>query len=386
MKSILDKQKNTIKTQLKGKSRKKIMAAFIPLFLALVAGCGSSSNSSDIIPTEIDIKPTLDETLNAYLNTNIPDDSPGIAILVIQDDVVIYSGTKGMANKMLDKPVTTDTGFRIASISKVFTALAIMKLYESQLLDLTDSILSYLPELPPSWGHITLHHLLTHQAGIPRYEDHANALSWIDGQTNDDVLNFYTLHSELSFVAGTDAQYSNSAYHLLAEIISRVSGQTFEDYMMDSFFIPLEMNHSYVADETTIPRDNDALNFAEFSTFAGNNNFTNGANGVVSSINDLEIFMSKLLSYQIVKEQTLELMLQHHTKSLPVLGGADYGYGWILDTSETDAFSHTGGHDGFRTWLLINRDQNLKLVILGNGGDLTGDHSFIAELIRPFLQ
>ncbi|WP_019027385.1 serine hydrolase domain-containing protein [Colwellia piezophila] len=351
------------------------------LSLLFISGCGSSgTEDKQTIPQ---IKSTLTETLDNYLETTIPDSGAGIAIFVHKNDTVQYRGFKGLANKLTNTSIDADTGFRIASISKVFTALAIMKLYEQEQIQLNDSILIYLPELPSSWQHITIHHLLSHQSGIPQYEVHPDAAIWADGQTNDDVLNFYVSHPELSFEPGSTGEYSNSGYHLLAEIIFRATGIYYEDYMDEYFFKPLIMTNSYVTDETTSPKANDALNFAQYTRFNGKNNFTNGANGIVSSINDLNLFISSLLNDQIVKPETLELMLKHHTSSL--LGEADYGYGWILAPEGSDAFSHTGGHDGFRTWLLINRDKNLRLIILGNGGDLTGDHGHLANLMQPFL-
>ncbi|MEP7704143.1 serine hydrolase domain-containing protein [Paraglaciecola sp. 25GB23A] len=355
----------------------KFFCFFILIF---IGSCGS--NGTDDESSVPEISSTLTETLDNYIDTSIPSSGAGIAIFVNKNETVKYTGFKGLANIQESISIDADTGFRIASISKVFTALATMKLFEQELIQLNDSILKYLPELPSSWQHITIHHLLSHQSGIPQYENHPDATIW-DGQTNDDVLRFYISHSELSFEAGSKGEYSNAGYHLLAEIIFRAVGIHYENYMHEYFFEPLGMNNSYVADETTSPRVNDALNFAQYTTFNGKNNFTNGANGIVSSINDLNIFISALLDGQIVKLETLNLMLVHHTPAL--LGEADYGYGWILAPEGSDAFSHTGGHDGFRTWLLINRDKNLRMIILGNGGDLTGDHEQLAKLMGPFL-
>ncbi|WP_167404831.1 serine hydrolase domain-containing protein [Vibrio penaeicida] len=348
------------------------------MVLITISGCGSNNKDSSI-----DVKSTLAETLDNYLNVTIPDSGPGIAISVIKNGKIEYIGVKGLASKPQNIPIGLDTGFRLASISKTFTALAIMKLYEKKLIQLDDSILKFLPELPSSWQGITIHHLLSHQSGIPDYNNDPNLGDWLDGQTNSDVLQFYLSHPELSFEAGSKGEYSNVGYFLLAEIFIKVTGTRYEDYIQQVFFEPLDMNSSYVADETTSPRANDALNFAQNTTFYGKNNFTNGANGIVSSINDLNIFISALLGGKVVQLETLELMLQHHTPNL--LSGSDYGYGWMLAPQGSDAFSHAGGHDGFRTWLLINRDKNIQVIILGNGGELTGDHGKLSKLMSSFL-
>lgn len=354
-----------------------ILRSFCFIGVIAISGCSSDTTKDENYP--LDVKSTLTKTLDNYLDTTIPKTGPGIAISVNKNDTVQYFGIKGLANKQENTLINADTGFRIASISKTFTALAIMKLYEQELIQLNDSILKFLPELPFSWQHITIHHLLSHQSGIPEYQNH----SGVDGQTNNDVLQFYISHPELSFEAGSKGEYSNAGYHLLAEIFIKVTGIHYEGFMNENFFVPLGMFNSYVTDETTTQRVNDALNFAQYSTFYGKNNFTNGANGIISSINDLNIFISALLDGKIVKLETLELMLQHHTPAL--ISGNDYGYGWTLDPKGSDAFSHVGGHDGFRTWLLINREKNLRVIILGNGGDLTGDHGKLAKLMGSFL-
>lgn len=353
------------------------------LLACSVMGCGSSGDKQSTTQAP-EVGATLTSTLDAYLAEVTSDSEPGIAIYIRHKGEVIYSGVGGLANKQTVEPITLDTGFRIASISKVFTALSVMMLVEQGEMALDSSILEYLPELPVTWQSITIHHLLSHQSGISKYESHTDAAPWLDGQTNDDVLNFYVAHPALDFAPGTQSEYSNSGYHLLAEIIGRASGQTYETYVQDNIFSPLAMGVSYVSDENTNPSPTQALNFAEYITFSGKNNYTNGANGVVSSINDLTRFIDGILNNKLVSEQSLETMIEHHSKQL--FTNADYGYGWILSPLLTvDSFSHTGGHDGFRTWLVINRGEQFELIILGNGGDKTGDHGKIAELIQPFL-
>lgn len=352
----------------------------LPVFV--LSACYSSAGVQKVEFFETGLRSTLEETLDTYLEANLEDSSPGMAILVMKNDEVSYVGTKGMANKNTGLSITSETGFRLASISKTVTALGIMTLYEQHLLGLDDSIIGLLPELSASWKDITIHHLLTHRSGIPDYHDDPESADWLDGQTNQDVLNYYASHDGLSFEPGTQGDYSNPGYHLLAEIISRASGIRFEDYIADNLFTPLGMANSYVADENTVARVNEALNYAEHTTFEGRNNYTNGANGVVSSLNDLELFMNALLDGRIVKLETLELMLHAHTQDL--FPGSHYGYGLMVDPTDVDAFAHAGGHDGFRTWMLFNRDEALNLVILGNGGDQTGNHDYITDLVFEF--
>ena len=127
---------------------------------------------------------------------------------------------------------------------------------------------------------------------------------------------------------------------------------------------------------------NEALNFAEFSTLSGRNFFVTGASGVVSSLDDMTIFLDALLSEEIVKSETLELMQQQYTPNLFL--GSDYGYGLMVDPTGADAFAHRGSNDGFVTWMLVNRENRLRLVILGNGGAQTGNHNYLTGLIDQY--
>ncbi len=205
----------------------------------LLSACGEEHNF--VAPGD---QATLTETLDKYLDTNLDDNSPGMAILVIKDGEVTYKNAKGMANKHTGLFITSDTGFRLASVSKTFTAIAIMQLYEQQLLTVEESIITFLPELPSSWQGITIHHLLSHQSGIPDYLNDLGIDSWPDGVTNKDVLEYFSANDSLEFVPGTKGEYSNTGYLLLAEIVSRVTGVRFAVYMENNLFHPLGMKDS----------------------------------------------------------------------------------------------------------------------------------------------
>jgi len=339
-------------------------------------------NSEDVNLVEPGIRATLAETLDSYLEANIEDTSPGMAILVVKNGEVAYIGTKGIANRHTALSIQSDTGFRLASISKTFTALAVMQLYEQQLLLPDDSILQFLPEFSSAWQDITIHHLLSHISGIPDIGNEFLIERWPTGATNKDVIDYFATHDTLNYEPGTIGEYSNTGYVLLTEIISRMSGLSFAEYLAINIFRPLEMTHSYAADELSIPLLNEALNYAEYTTLDGLNFHITGSSGVVSSLDDMAVFMDALLSDEIVTEETLNLMRQHHT--LDLLPGFDYGYGLLLDPTGQNAFAHSGGNDGFLTWMLVNRDTGIRLVILGNGGAKTGNHSYITGLVDQF--
>ena len=358
------------------------------LFYITLVALLSSCSVQQFEFNETGVKSTLVETLDSYLDANISSSSPGMAILVIKEGDVIYSGASGMANVNTEQNIDSDSGFRLASVSKPFTALAIMQLYEKGLLSLDNSILDYIPELASTWQKITIHHLLTHQSGIPDWANDLHLDITIDGATDATLVDYFKTHPELEFNPGEGEDYSNSGYTFLAEIVSRISGLGFSEYMSTHLFEPLGMTNSYIADKQAIAKPNTALNYAKFnlSSLQGVEFYITGSNAMVSSLNDLHLIINGILNNEIIKEETMSLMLQHYSRNIEIIGGNHYGYGWILPTSEEkDAFMHTGGHDGFRTIFLINRTRKFSIIILGNGGDKTQNHTYILELIEKFL-
>lgn len=363
-------------------------ALLINILSLSMAGCGSSGGSDTLEPPVL--KATLVESIDSYLDDNVAQNAAGLAILVIKDDEIVYKNGKGMANLNTNTPIDSETGFRLGSVSKVFTAVSIMKLNEQQFLSLEDSVLDYIPELSTDWQDITIHHLLSHQSGIVDFFNDLRIDSWSNGVTNQDVIDYFSVNSALEFEPGTRGEYCNTGFVLLAEIVSRVTGLRFADYLDSIIFEPLGMENSYIVDEFSMPRDSDALNYAQFQTqWDGQIFYTNGTMGQVSSINDIDLFIAGMLDHQIITSDTFDLMVLVHTPELFANSGPDllgsYGYGVGLSIDNPQAFSHGGGWDGFRTFISIRMDTNIHVSILTNGGDDTQAHSVaISDLIERF--
>jgi CubicO group peptidase (beta-lactamase class C family) len=346
----------------------------------ILTGCGGSSSIRPVTTTTI--QPTLAETIDVFLAANFTDDAPGLAVLVIKDGIVTYKNGKGSANKHTNQNINAATGFRIASISKPFTALAIMQLYQQQQIDLGASILTFLPELPASWHAMTVHHLLSHQSGIPDHLNHFPVGGWLE--TNAEILNYFSHNDTLRFTPGSQVEYNNSGYTLLAEIVARVSGERFADYMQNHLFIPLGMNNSYIADEFSVDRDNDALNYAELRTIHNHDMRIYGGVGQVSSLDDMGLFINALLNGEIIDRQTFELMTQNHSPNFkPDLG---YGYGWALVPAVPGIFAHGGSLDGFKSNMELKTNLDIHLLFLSNGGDIKPFFSELGNLIIDFYQ
>ena len=323
----------------------------------LIWGCNSTGKSFE----ETGIQKTLTLTLDTYLDANLDDNGAGMAIMVIKDGELVYRNAKGMANKNIGLSIGSDTGFRLASVSKPFTAMAIMQLYEQQRVSFDTPILTILPELSSAWQDITIDHLLRHQSGIPDFLNDLKLDDWIDDLTNQMVLEHFSVYDQLEFIPGSKSEYSNSGYLLLAEIIERISGERFEDYMMNHFFKPFEMTDSYISDEYSSPRVNDALNYATQTTVFGHSSYNiNGSAGQVSSLNDMEKFIRVLFQGHVVSSDTINLY--------------------------ADRINHNGSSDSFRSLMVLFQQENWQLVILANDGLATTDHVYVHKLVEDYYR
>jgi D-alanyl-D-alanine carboxypeptidase len=336
--------------------------------MSILVGCGS------LRPPIADGRQTLLTTrIDALFAQKQADTSPGLAILIVKDGQPIYWRSKGLADIEHGLPITENTPFELASVSKPITALAIMQLKERGRLALTDSVLKWLPELPASWGNITLHHLLSHQAGVPDYYGLNRAKTLLlDGMTNRDLIQRYAEQGTLNFQPGTHVQYSNGNYVILAEVLSRVSGQTYGQYIREQIFTPLGMNSSSVFGEPPAGTEAAALNFGRSNKlFFGITLATVGSIGITSTAADMQRFVKGLLAGKIVSQASLALMTT--PKSAKSEHGIYYGYGWYVlpDGPPLGLFAHSGDEDGFHSYLRINNLTGIYYVMLSNGGDAT---------------
>ncbi len=322
--------------------------SFSSSFSSLPASSSSAANQ------------TLTQKIDAYLETNQEADQPGISILVVKNGMVAYHRSKGMADLTRGTSISTQTGFLLASVSKPFTALAIMQLVEKGQLRVTDSLLDYIPELPPSWAKITIDHLLTHRSGIYDIINDGWRPTLLNGMTNNDLIAYLIQNPALEFEPGTKGDYSNTGFALLATIVERVSGLSFSNYMKLNIFAPANMN-SYIADQNQDIKTGDALNYARLRTYYGITNYLIGSSGQVSSTEDMFNFFEALRSGKIISANTLAIMSQPHSN----IQGGVMGYGFGVSG---DALSHAGQWDGFETEISINSRTGIESAILTNSG------------------
>ncbi len=314
-------------------------------------------------PPDTSLAGRLDAVLANHRNR-----SGGAAVIVMKDGEVAYRAAIGLAVAASATPVTPNTGFRIASISKSFTALAVMQLVEEGTVTLNQPIRDFLPELPPAWEPITIEMLLSHRSGIIDVVSDILPSTWLQGYTNADIITYLARNPDLEFSPGAMGEYSNTGYILLAEIIARATGQTFNAYMAANIFAPAGMADTYINDEHQPLLPDDALGYGNRSTFFGTTTHIKGGMAQVSSVEDFGSFFRALRTHTLVSADTLALMRRnpHNT----ILFGQGYGYGFML---EGDRFGHAGSWDGYRTKMSLDPATGIDLAVLCSGGSAMQD-------------
>ncbi|MGH9971179.1 MAG: serine hydrolase domain-containing protein, partial [Pyrinomonadaceae bacterium] len=187
----------------------------------------------------------LTTAINEALEKTFKPDEPGAAVIAVKDGKVIFRKGYGLANVELGVPVEPDMVFRLGSVTKQFTAVAILMLAEQNKLSLDDDITKFLPDYATKGHKITIEQLLTHTSGIKNYTSLPEWLSgWRKDMTVKEIIDLFK-DQPMDFAPGERWSYSNSGYILLGAIIEKVSGQTYQEFIEKNIFTPLGMKHSY---------------------------------------------------------------------------------------------------------------------------------------------
>ncbi|MGH2387768.1 MAG: serine hydrolase domain-containing protein, partial [Chloroflexota bacterium] len=292
------------------------------------------------------------EQIDTLLRDRYQPDRPGVAVIVSRRGKVIFRGGYGLANLELGVRIEPHMVFRLGSITKQFTAAAILILQESGKLSTDDSIAAYLPEYPTRGQTITIEHLLRHTSGIVNY----TALpSFVANERRDlslDELIDTFKHEPLDFVPGTKWSYSNSGYILLGAIIEKVSGLSYEQFLQEHVFDPLGMSHSGYDHTDRIVHGRAAgyrtgligLENAAYLSMT----IPYAAGALISSVEDLAVWNEALAGGKLLQPET---MCRAWTSGTLDNGDAHgYGYGWSVFSYEgRRAVEHAGGIHGFST-------------------------------------
>jgi len=298
------------------------------------------------------------------------------SVLVADQTGVIYKNGFGWANVEWEIPNEADTKFRLASITKQFTALLIMQLVEQGKLALDVPISTYLPEYPKeSAGQITIHNLLTHTSGIPNYTSFPNYREVMRRPNSVEDLVHLFADSTLLFAPGERHEYSNSAYVLLGKIIEKTTGKSYEAALQDHIFTPLNMEDSGHDYSSKILKKRAAGYYVNGRTFINASyidmSTAYSAGGIYSTVEDLYRWDRALYKEGLVTKTFRDLMFEKHSQ----LGRMHYGYGWELGQmpmgnsgERIAANSHSGGINGFNTLITRIPSSKCLIVLLSNAG------------------
>jgi CubicO group peptidase (beta-lactamase class C family) len=305
--------------------------------------------------------------VDALFETYAKSVRPGAAVMVIRDGEIIHSRGYGYADLAREKPITADTAFRLTSVSKAFTAMAVMMLEEQGKLNFDDEVREYIPQLK-RFGPITLRHLLIHTSGLPDYYDVMDTSS--GDPSNADVMDYYGTWGEPLFSPGERYEYSNPGYEILAHVVELVSGQSFASFMKEKIFVPTGMKDSVIHDHTLPVIPERAIGYETAGDgFVLNDydplNGITGSGGQYSSINDFYRWGQALQHNTLVSEETMQQALTAASAS----GGDefDYGFGWVVSSYRGHKkHSHSGSWVGFRMSYAHFPDVGLSIAVLMN--------------------
>ena len=313
----------------------------------------------------------LIQTIDNLVQESYKPTEPGVAVIVVRDGQIIFRKGKGMANLELGVPIEPDMVFRLGSITKQFTAVAILMLAEQGKLAPDDSISKFLPDYPTHDHLITVQHLLTHTSGIKSYTSMPEWLPlWRKDFTVQELIDFFK-YQPMESAPGKRWAYNNSGYILLGAIIEKVSSQSYERFIQQSIFEPLGMKQSYYdSPSRVIPRrvagyDKSLEDFTNAAYLSMTQPYAAGA--LASTVDDLVLWDSALYTEQLLKHETLQQA--HISHRLTDGSSTAYGYGWaISEYAGHRLIEHGGGIHGFRTRAIRMPDDRVFVAVLSNNG------------------
>jgi len=298
-------------------------------------------------------------------------DSPGCALAIIKDGKIIYKKGYGMANLEYDIPITPQTIFHVASVSKQFTAFSILLLEQEGKLSLKDEIQSYLSYLPHFGKKITIQHLLNHTSGLRDQWALLRIAGWRmdDVITQSDILNIVKRQKELNFKPGSEFLYSNTGYTLLAEIVAAISGMKFTDFTNLKIFKPLEMEqtHFHLDHQQIVKNRAYSYGFNSKGKIAKNIlSYANvGATSLFTTVEDMAKWDKNFYTGKVGGMDVLKKMVQKG-----VLNDGkeiEYANGLIINKYKgLLTIGHDGGDAGFRTDFFRFPNQQITIICFSN--------------------
>ena len=375
---------------------------YLIILSIVMISCSSANINNDNITERID----------SLLNTNYSSDAPGCAMAILNGDKIVYMGYRGISDVNSKEKINEHTVFNIASVTKQFTVVAILHLYEQGKLDINDNVAKYFPEFKSDiWEKVQLRHLMSHSSGVPDKRPRVDKdfmLHIVDKQ----CLEYMVDLDELKFEPGTYYDYKNPTFQILAEVVSRVSGMDFETFQREyvfnraamtnvRYFDPLidipQMAHGYIniskAEYNSIDSDSqkdkgnllsqytdkNGVQWMEYDygeeTFFG----TKADGGIYTSLDDFIKWENALRNNTMIKKTTKELaytpqinVSESKYSTYQNRENTFYGFGWFIDNmpGREPKIYHTGDNGGFQIYAAKYPKSGVSVIMFENRNDL----------------
>ncbi len=381
---------------------------FIAIVLVLsIYACGSTDDLDAIADPQ-----KINELVEQYFGT---DREPGVALMAVKDGDIVFQLTRGIANMDTGDVISPKSNFRLASVTKHMTALAVLMLSDWGKINLDASLNEFFPDFPPFGDKITPRMLIHHTSGLLSYEsligaDEKKPLSGdqpFEQVVDADVLELIKKTDQTYFKPGTDWRYSNTGYAILALLIDKASGVSFPQFLKQNIFDPLGMTNTlaYAHDNIEVPHRTYGHSRTENGWEVTDQSRTSavlGDGGVYSSLTDLKKWFEFLDGKNVLKLSDRaykaylspgvfgdgsKLMLKRDPKTTDTdqpLQNLSYGYGWFFAKFDGIPIRYHGGSSiGFQHMLVHNAEERLFVLLLTNRNRASSE--FINESFRQFL-
>lgn len=305
----------------------------------------------------------IQEKLTSYVNSYSETGDFSGCILIQQNGEITYRNCFGKANLEFEISNTPETRFMIGSISKQFTAAAILLLQEKGLLDVNDSLSKYFPDVEKA-SQISIHQLLSHRSGLVDIYNVPGFNTLSCSKTAFEDLVQMVLDEDLQFTPGSRYQYSNGNYAVLASIIERVAKMDYGNFLKEHIFIPLEMDstgHRYASSVVKLlasgyePEGYSNLGTTDFL----NPELLKGGGSLYSTIDNLLLWINQIKNRSLLTSESYDSLLTDH--------GNNYGYGIsVYNSMDQEVFGHDGRLNGYIADYLHYRHSNATIILLGN--------------------
>jgi CubicO group peptidase (beta-lactamase class C family) len=298
---------------------------------------------------------------------------PGLSVSVVSDGKVIFSKGYGLANLEYNIAAGPSTLYQVASVSKQVTAMSVLILENKGKLSLNDNLSKYFPEMPDYARGITLKHLIYHTSGLRDYWEVLEAAGWRydDVITRDQVLEMVYRQKGLTSRPGYEEIYTNTGYMLLAEVVSKVSGMPFAEFVHENIFKPLKMNHSYILDDNEEIIKNAACSYHQadgmYKKSLLNNNVI-GSTNLYTTVEDMSLWTLNLMKPVVGNNDMIKRMLTRGTLD----NGDSTNYAMGLDTGPYKGLmliGHRGAEAGYRSFFGMFPAQKLTIIVFSNSAE-----------------